>query len=190
MPSVYRSVLSALAITTLAGAPLSARAGVHYGDPVPGHARSDSTLMIFNWTLPVYEIVLTPCGGGSVTHHVLQIDLSPTVGLTAPIGSWCGVTIVPDGDFTLTGLTPDSYDLDITLEVGDIDLNQGNALNIVSGTTTDAALIELLGVDWWDNQVAPYVGTGADVIIDSSHARHAALCGSMENASSLAVTPL
>lgn len=167
-----------------------ASAGIHFGDPVASHARQDAGIGIDWWELPVYELVLTPCGGGQVTHHSVNTTYSPTTGMVAPLGSWCEVVIVPSGDFVLIGETPDHYDLDITLEVGDITLTPGSGLSIVSGASTETGLIELLGVDWWDNQVAPYVGTGQAVTIDANHARHDALVGSMENASSFVIAPL
>ena len=189
MPSVYTSAFFSLALLSLA-APQVAQAGIHVGDPVSNSARPDGSVAIFNWSLPVYELILSPCGGGNDTHQSVQYTISPTVGLTLPLGNWCEVTIVPGDAFTLTGLTPDSYDLDITLELGDITLPVGVGLNVISGTATETAFIQLLGVDWWDNQVAPYVGTGHAVTIDSGHARHAPLCSSIENASSLSIAPL
>ncbi|HNC98372.1 MAG TPA: hypothetical protein PKW90_19730 [Myxococcota bacterium] len=188
MSSSTRFVFASLLFSTLGLG--TASAGVHYGDPQSIRARVDGNITIDWWELPVSELILTPCAGGSDVHQTVNITYSPTTGVIVQQGTWCHVVLVPSGDFVLSGQTPDSYDLDITLDVGNISLNQGNQLNIVSGSSTETALFELFGQDWWDNQVAPYVGTGHDVSIDPNHARHASLVSSMQNGSTLAIASL
>lgn len=190
MPSAYSSVCASVLLFSSLAVLGTANAGIHLGDPLASRARMDGGIQIDWWELPLSEAVLTPCAGGSDVHHTLNDTLSATNGLELPLGSWCYVVLVPSGDFVLSGSTPDNYDLDITLDVGNILLDPTSDLSIISGTSTETALVELLGLDWWDNQVAPYVGSGSAVSIYPGHARHSALVGSMQNASSLVVAPL
>lgn len=168
----------------------SAFAGHHYPDPVPARTAVSDDVSMSGWSAPVYELTLTPCGGGTVTHHIVNSTLGPLVGVTLPLGCWEGIKVVFDGDFTITGYTPTNYALSVTLEATEVDLIMNDDLQIVSGSTTDMVIFEFMAVDWYQDELVGYVSTTAPVTIDGNHARHAALLDNLETGSRMLLSPL
>lgn len=168
----------------------SAFAGHHYPDPIPSRAAISANVPISTWSAPVYKFVLTPCGGGTPTDHVVDTTLGPTTGVVLPQGCWEAITVVFDGDLTVTGYTPTNYALSVSLEATEVDLIMNDDLQIVSGSTTDMVIFEFLAVDWYQDELSGYVSTTAPVTVDGNHARHAALLDNLETGSRMLLSPL
>jgi len=153
-------------------APSVAFAGWHLGDPLSVGLSYSPNVVVSTFSLPVDEIQLLPCGGGSLVHQAIDDTITPNNGLIVPLGCWQEVTIIQSGDFTVTGLTPTSHTLTMSIGTGPIELVMDHDLEIVSGGSSEDVWIELLAPSWYADELEPYVSSQSNVTVTSSHSRY------------------
>ncbi len=168
----------------------SALAGKQFGDPIPFRVAHSYQTYFTTFSVHVTKLKLTPCGGGTITHHTVGYAVSPTVGVEPPLGCWEEVVVVFGSDFTLSGQTPTNYSLSVTLDVAEVSLVMMDDLNITTGASTEEVIFELHALDWYEDEVRPYVSSSAPVTITPQHGRHSAVVANMENGSAMLLAPL
>lgn len=153
-------------------APSTAFAGWHVGDPIPTSVASTPDVQITSFSLPVDELQLLPCGGGSIVHQSIDDTITANNGLVIPLGCWEEVSIIQSGDFTVSGYTPTNYALTMSIGTGPIELVMDTNLEIVSGGSSEDVWIDLLAVNWYADELEPYVSSSAAVNVTSAHSRY------------------
>lgn len=163
----------------------SALAGIHVGDPVPVRIALSGGVTVLDFELPVDRLVLHPCGGGAVTYQDIDDVIGPSDSLDFPVGTWCAVSVELSDDFTLSGLTPTQYPLELRLAADTLELVLVEELEVTAGAATQEAEVRLMKPGWYATEIAPYVSGSAAVDIGPGHARHAALVANLEEESTL-----
>ena len=169
-------------VTLLAGCQ-SPTPGTIVGNP--GETRlstADSAGLTYdNAFLSVESVTFTDCQGASAVVPVDgTLDLLDPVILSAPGGTWCGVTATPAGPLWVTGSADAGGSFDLLLDLPPL------ALSATTGVRIDASAVvfEVGGPDWID---AGSLGLAPDtpVQVQPGDALHDALVAAATTSSAL-----
>lgn len=183
-------LLGALSLATAGSG--AANAGISFGSPVPARAALSSQTNILTWSVHVQKLRLFACnGGGSYTDHTVNATIDAAHGITLPAGCWEAMTVYFDSDFLLTAHNPNNYDVSLTLDVDTATMvMDGGDVDVVSSGATQTAIFEFLALDWYQDELEPYVNNNAAVTVTSNHSRHSALVYNLANYSTVLLVPI
>ncbi len=165
----------------------AAEAGIQFGSPVPTRAALSDATSIATWSVHVQKLRLFSCnGGGSYTDHTVNATIDPTHGISLPVGCWEAMTVYFDSDFSLTGYNPNNYEVSLTLDVDTATMvMDGGDVDVVTSGANQTAIFEFLALDWYQDELEPYVNNNAAVTVTTNHGRHSALVYNLANYSTV-----